>query len=89
MPRRYRPPTRRRKGKRVPLEEAAAAAEGMAVAAEPPARPAPAAVPIERGPARPEKHISRDYSYVLGEVRLIAILVAFIVGGLVITAVFR
>jgi len=35
------------------------------------------------------RHIARDHSYVLGEVRLIALLMAFIIGGLVITAILR
>jgi hypothetical protein len=35
------------------------------------------------------RHIGRDYSYVRGELRRIALMVAFIVGGLLITAILR
>jgi hypothetical protein len=35
------------------------------------------------------RHIARDHSYVLGDLRRIALIVAFIVGGLVITAILR
>lgn len=34
------------------------------------------------------KHIPRDYSYVLGEVKRIAVVVPFIIGSLIVTAVF-
>jgi hypothetical protein len=34
-------------------------------------------------------HISRDHSYVLGELKAIGLIVAFILAGLIITAVLR
>jgi len=37
-----------------------------------------------RGPAR---HIGRDYSYVLGEVRRIAIIMAIVIAGLIAAAI--
>jgi hypothetical protein len=35
------------------------------------------------------RHIGRDHTYVLGELRRIALIAAFIIGGLVITAILR
>jgi hypothetical protein len=35
------------------------------------------------------RHIGRDHSYVRGELRRIALMVAFIIGGLLITAILR
>lgn len=35
------------------------------------------------------RHITRDHTYVLGDLRRIALIVAFIIGGLVITAILR
>ncbi len=55
--------------------------------------PPPVAPPISvaRDPERPSQaqHIARDYSYVVADLRRIAIIVAFIVAGLVITAILR
>lgn len=53
--------------------------------------PRPASAPVAAAPERSShvRHITRDHSYVLGELRLIALLMAFIVGGLVITAILR
>lgn len=89
MPRRYRPPTRRRKSKKhLPEEPPAASYEPAAAPAPAPSRVAvPVAVAEERSAQL--KHIGRDYSYVLAELRLIALIVAFITFGLVLTAIFR
>lgn len=48
--------------------------------------PAPAA---GRGGAHPVRHISRDHAYVVDELKRIALIVAFIVVGLGITAFLR
>ena len=89
MPRRYRPPTRRRKLKKRLLEETPASSyEGaLAPASSPPPVAAPVAVPQERS-SQP-RHVARDYSYVAGDLRRIALIVAFIIAGLVITAILR
>ncbi len=92
MPRRYRPPDRRRKPKkqRLPGEmEAPSYGEAEAPATSPP--PVAPPIPVARDPERPSQaqHIARDYSYVIADLRRIAIIVAFIVVGLVITAILR
>ncbi len=90
MPRRYRPPNRRRKIKRQPLsgEAEALSHEGtVAPIPSPPPPPAPAAVAEERSPE--PRHISRDYSYVVSDLRRIALIVAFIIAGLVIAGIVR
>ncbi len=93
MPRRYRPPNRRRKIKRQPLsgEPEAPSNEGTVAPVSPPPpptiSPAPAAFAGERTPE--PRHISRDYSYVVSDLRRIALIVAFIIAGLVITAILR
>lgn len=94
MPRRYRPPTRRRRSKSRDVERkpAAAAPDGSpAPTAEPAPSPAPPAWPrqAERSSGHVVRHIARDHAYVLAEVRLSALLVAFILGGLIITAILR
>ena len=48
--------------------------------------PAPAA---GRGGAHPVRHIARDHAYVVDELKRIALIMAFIVAGLAITAVLR
>ena len=85
MPRRYRPPTRRRKSKTQYADETA----GAATPVSPPAAPKPTPAASERAGAPIVRHIARDHAYVLGEIRLIALLVAFILGGLIITAIIR
>ena len=92
MPRRYRPPDRRRKMKRQPLsgEPEAASYEGTVApvsSPSPPPPPAPAASARERSPE--PRHMSHDYSYVIGDLRRIALIVALIVLGLVIAAILR
>ena len=90
MPRRYRPPTRRRKSKRdsVRQETAEPAVGGAAFASTVP-RPSSPGTEIPHERASQVRHIARDHRYVLGEMRLIALLTAFIVAGLVITAILR
>ena len=90
MPRRYRPPARRRKSNKGDSRQGTTAPTyGDAATPVPTARSglAPSAAPHERSSR--VRHIARDHSYVLGEVRLIALLMAFIIGGLVITAILR
>ncbi len=90
MPRRYRPPTRRRKPKkqRLPEEAAPPAYEDAAAPASPPPRLAPSVAAPQERPSRPQ-HIARDHSYVVGELRRIALIVAFITAGLIIAAILR
>ena len=90
MPRRYRPPTRRRKSKkdRLPAEGEAPTYEAAPGIAPAPRAPVPPPAP-PRERASEVRHIARDHSYVLGEIRRSGILVAFIIGGLVITAILR
>ncbi len=90
MPKRYRPPERRRKSKKaVSSEETAAPTYGDVAAPAPTVRawPAPPAASQDRSSST--KHIARDHSYVKGELKLIGLLTAFITGGLLITAVLR
>ncbi len=90
MPRRYRPPNRRHKIKRQPVsgEPEAPSYEGtVAPVSSPPPRPAPAAFAGER--SSEPRHISRDYGYVISDLRRIAIIVAFIIVGLVVAAILR
>ncbi len=92
MPRRYRPPDRRRKQKkqRLPGEmEAPSYGEAEAPATSPP--PVAPPIAVARDPERPSQtqHLARDYSYVVTDLRRIALIVAFIVVGLVITAILR
>ena len=90
MPRRYRPPTRRRKLKKQTAfgDIEAPSYQGAVV----PASPAPPASAIEV-PVQDEReqttHIARDHSYVLSDLRRIAFIVGFILAGLIITAILR
>ena len=90
MPRRYRPPTRRRKlKKQSPFGEIEAPSYEGAVA---PASPLPAAA--VDAPVRDERehrptHIARDHTYVLADLRRVALIVGFILAGLIITAILR
>lgn len=89
MPRRYRPPARRRKGKRPPARglQALHRPEGEAATSRPSS--SPMAVPTLVREARPEvKHVARDYSYVLSELRIIVLLALFLLASLVLTALF-
>ncbi len=87
MPRRYRPPTRRRKSSkgRIRPETEAPSYQDIAPVASPPRTPA--AVSPEGGSQ--VRHITRDHSYILGELRRIGLIVAFIIAGLVIAAILR
>jgi hypothetical protein len=87
MPRRYRPPTRRRKSKERPGEAVPPSPYAAEPAAPAPRPAAPAGAEHRDGHA--VRHISRDHTYVLDEMKRIAFLVTFIVGGLVITAILR
>lgn len=90
MPRRYRPPARRRKAKkeRLQRETAAPPGEGARVPV-PPLVPASTAVAAREERSSQVRHIGRDHSYVRGELRRIVLMVAFIIGGLLITAILR
>lgn len=90
MPRRYRPPARRRKAKKERLQRETAAPPGGG-ARVPAAPPVPASTPAVAREERSSevRHIGRDHSYVRGELRRIVLMVAFIIGGLLITAILR
>ncbi len=62
-----------------------------ATAAAPVSSPPPVSAPVavQRDRSAEGRQIARDHSYVLGDLRRIALIVAFIVGGLVITAILR
>jgi hypothetical protein len=87
LPRRYQPPARRRKLKKGQFSQEAAAP----IAAAPVAPPLPVAAPVAAQQGRPPEgwHNVRDHSYVRGDLRRLAIITAFIGGGLVITAIIR
>ncbi len=90
MPRRYRPPTRRRKPKKQSLlEETAALAYKDVGPPAPSLAPVAAQVAVPRERPSQVRHIVRDHSYVMGDLRRVAIIVAFIIAGLLITAVLR
>jgi hypothetical protein len=109
MPRKYRPPTKRRKAKKanIPYEFAqqldepshGEAAVGVAeedVQALRQAEPIVAAGRLDRAETAEremrrsgEKHVSRDYSYVRGEVLRIGAIVGFLLVSLFITSLFR
>ncbi|MFQ6019406.1 MAG: hypothetical protein ACE5KW_01465 [Dehalococcoidia bacterium] len=88
MPKRYRPPTRRRKKKQ--------SRPNIPVAPVPPSVPEEAVEeevnkPAQAGPvagvtAAPQsvRHIARDYSYVVIELRRIVPVIAIIIGGLIV-----
>jgi hypothetical protein len=90
LPRRFRPPSRRRKSKKERLhrETAAPSDEGAAAPVSSPL-PATAPVVVQQERSAQGRHIVRDHTYILGELRRIALIVAIIVGGLVITAILR
>lgn len=88
MPRRYRPPAKRRKAKKLSVRDVASPlqeTENTLPSPAPAAASAPTLTAIRQTEA---KHVTRDYSYVIGELRRIVLLIAFIVVSLVLTAVF-
>ena len=89
MPRRYRPPTRRKLKKQPPFGEVGVPSYEGAVA--PASRPPAAAVDVPIRDAREHQptHITRDHSYVLADLRRVALIVGFILAGLIITAILR
>jgi hypothetical protein len=90
LPRRYRPPARRRRSRKErPLPERAAPLEASAAAPVSSPRPAAAPVAVRQDRSTQTRHIVRDHRYVLDDVRRVALIVVFIVGGLVITAILR
>ena len=91
MPRRYRPPTRRRKlKKQSPFGEIEAPSYQGAVAPVSPRRPAAAIdVPVRDEREHQPSHIARDHTYVLADLRRVALIVGFIMAGLILTAIFR
>lgn len=99
MPRKYRPPdARRRKGRRTASPhiflqpaEGSAAAEPDGEAVTTPEVPASEERSSGAQSARvlATKHVSRDYSYVRGEVRQIVLVAGFLIISLVITALLR
>ncbi len=90
LPRRYRPPTRRRKTKKQRLPEGTEPpSHSDAAASAPPSPPVPPPVAVERERPTEGQHVARDHSYVLGDLRRIGLIVTFITIGLVITAILR
>jgi len=91
LPRRYRPPTRRRKlKKQSPFGEIEAPSYQGAVAPVSPRRPAAAIdVPVRDEREHQPSHIARDHTYVLADLRRVALIVGFILAGLIITAILR
>ena len=79
--------------KRQPLsgEQEAPSYEGNVtpVSSPPPLPPPPAPAAFAEERSTEPRHISRDYRYVVGDLRRIALIVAFIIAGLVITAILR
>lgn len=59
--------------------------------AAPDPTPPPVAAPAATAPERPSQvqHVTRDHSYVVSDLWRIGFIVAFIIGGIVITAIFR
>jgi hypothetical protein len=88
LPRRYRPPVKRRKTKKQSpsdiLAQPLAPEEVVAPVVAPRAAVSTAAPPASRSETR---HVARDYSYVRGEIMRIAIVAGFIMVSLVLTAV--
>ena len=90
MPRRYRPPTRRRKlKKQSPFGEIEAPSYQGAVAPASPRPPAAIDVPVRGEREHRPTHITRDHTYVLADLRRVALIVGFILAGLIITAILR
>ena len=90
MPRRYRPPTRRRKlKKQSPFGEIEAPSYQGAVAPASPPRAAAVQIPVRDEREHQPTHIARDHSYVLADLRRAALIVGFILAGLIITAILR
>ena len=91
MPRRYRPPTRRRKlKKQAPFGEIEAPSyEGAVAPASPPPPAAAVDVPVRDEREHRPTHIARDHTYVLADLRRVALIVGFILAGLIITAILR
>jgi len=90
LPRRYRPPTRRRKlKKQSPFGEIEAPSYQGAVAPASPRRAAAMEIPIRDEREHQPTHIARDHSYVLADLRRVALIVGFILAGLIITAILR
>ncbi|MDP2949616.1 MAG: hypothetical protein Q8P22_08780, partial [Chloroflexota bacterium] len=83
---------RRKERKRLPPTQGRPSLTIVAPVESPePARPAqavPRASSVPSATARaPARHIGRDYSYVLGEVRRIAIIMAIVIAGLIAMAI--
>lgn len=89
MPKRHRPPTKRRKAKRPPAPNIPLSTVSQQEA------PAPSTAFTNVSPAAPARehapearHLARDYRYVWDEIWRIGLLAAILFGSLVITAVF-
>jgi hypothetical protein len=63
--------------------------DAEAPAAAPPPVAAPVAATRERERPSQTQHIARDYRHVVADLRRIALIAAFIIAGLVITAILR
>ena len=90
MPRRYRPPTRRKLKKQSSFGEVGTPSyEGAVAPAPPPPAVAAIEVPVREEREHQPTHIARDHSYVLADLRRVALIVGFILAGLIITAILR
>ena len=89
MPRRYRPPVKRRKTKKQTiLDITAEPQEPAGVIAPPAAAPRTAVSNVPTASRGEGRHVARDYSYVGMEIRRIALVGGFIVLSLILTAIF-
>jgi len=87
LPRRYRPPAKRRKSRELSVRDVASPLPEVETV--PDSTPGAASAPTLTALRQTEvRHVTRDYSYVMGELRRIVLLVAFIVVSLMLTAVF-
>ncbi len=88
MPRRYQPPARRRKKKRsrpsIPVAALPPVAELPEAEVAEPVLPREVQTPSTEGIS--SKHVVRDYSYVVVELRRVALVMAFIIAGLFVAA---
>lgn len=91
MPRRYRPPTtRRRKAKKEGTAwDSITVPEDRIAVPVPASSPRPAEQLRRQDASTEERHIARDHSYVLVDLKRVGLIVGFIIGGLVITAILR
>ncbi len=88
MPKRYQPPVKRRKAKKARPPGILEIAGDDHHPEAPVAAAAVRGAAAEPAPRSEERHITRDYGYVLAEVRRVAVIAGFIVVSLILTALF-